>query len=111
MLIQRYLWVLVLMVPFEIRDLKFDSSSMGTLPQQLGTRGVKWFGVLMLLMIVLLMSVKQYNRTCDLVIERSMVVLMLIFLYKPHPHPHERYSSFYVEGLPTVWWLLSLMFC
>ena len=38
---QRFMLVLILLVPFEIRDLKYDSAALKTLPQRVGVKGAK----------------------------------------------------------------------
>src|SRR5690554_894722 len=42
--LQRVLIVVVLMLPFEIRDVPFDSLNLKTLPQQIGILGTKFLG-------------------------------------------------------------------
>ncbi|MGY8915699.1 MAG: hypothetical protein ACKVJF_11540, partial [Flavobacteriales bacterium] len=44
--VQRFLFVLVLMVPFEIRDLKYDGPDLKTLPQLIGFLRTKMIGTL-----------------------------------------------------------------
>ena len=41
---QRFMLVLILLVPFEIRDLKYDSAALKTLPQRVGVKGAKLIG-------------------------------------------------------------------
>mgnify|MGYP001364206609 FL=1 len=43
MLAQRFMLVLALIIPFEIRDLTYDSAALGTLPQVLGIKKTKLF--------------------------------------------------------------------
>jgi len=38
---QRYIFVVVLMLPFEIRDLNYDNLKLGTIPQRIGVKKTK----------------------------------------------------------------------
>ena len=49
--IQRFLLVLVLMLPFEIRDLKYDSLKLATIPQKIGIKKTKAIGALVLIVL------------------------------------------------------------
>jgi hypothetical protein len=51
--VQRVLYVIVLMLPFEIRDLKYDNLKLATVPQKIGVRNTKLLGSALLLMFVL----------------------------------------------------------
>lgn len=42
--LQRILLVLALMIPFEIRDVKYDDPRLDTLPQRYGVKGTKYIG-------------------------------------------------------------------
>ena len=46
---QRFLFVFVLMLPFEIRDMKYDSLKLSTIPQQIGIIKTKAIGLLLCL--------------------------------------------------------------
>ncbi|MBN2868139.1 MAG: hypothetical protein JXK08_05670, partial [Flavobacteriaceae bacterium] len=50
--LQNFVFVLALMIPFEIRDLKFDSIKLATIPQQIGVKKTKILGVLLLLIFL-----------------------------------------------------------
>jgi hypothetical protein len=53
-IIQRFLFVLVLMLPFEIRDLNYDNLRLATIPQKIGVRKTKIIGVFMLMVFLML---------------------------------------------------------
>ena len=52
--IQRYVFIIVLMLPFEIRDLRYDSLKLSTVPQKIGVRQTKLIGVLLLVVFFFL---------------------------------------------------------
>src|SRR5690606_28499756 len=62
-LVQRFLFILALMIPFEIRDLKFDEPNLRTLPQVLGVAGSRWLGVLLLVFFVIFGLLKTSLNT------------------------------------------------
>ena len=59
--LQRFLIVIVLMLPFEIRDLQYDSLRLSTLPQQIGVRFTKLLGIVLLVVILFLDYIIEYE--------------------------------------------------
>jgi hypothetical protein len=99
--IERMLWVVLLMIPFEIRDLKFDKKYLITLVSALGVKRIKTYSILILILLVVL---KLYFSNIDeiwihLCIYTSLA--MVIIFAKPIQNPY--YSSFLVEALPILW--------
>src|SRR5690554_6677054 len=54
LLVQRFFFVLVLLVPFEIRDLQYDPPELRTLPQKIGIRNTKFLGLGLLIIIAVM---------------------------------------------------------
>lgn len=107
---QRFVFVTVLMFPFEIRDLNYDSLKLATIPQQIGIKNTKMVGVLLLMLFFLLEFLKpQLNveHTVSMLITMFVTLLFLIFANR---NQGRYYSSFWVEGIPLVWLLLLLVF-
>ena len=108
--IQRFIFVIVLMLPFEIRDLNYDSLKLSTIPQRIGVRRTKVIGILLLFLLLALEYFKDdinLNNTLSLVL---IVVATLLFLNFSTKKQGEYYSSFWVESLPIWWVILLLMF-
>lgn len=106
--LQRFVFVIVLMFPFEIRDMKFDSLKLSTIPQQLGIKKTKAMGVLMLGMFFFLEFLKDdifTNRIITLFIVACITLLLLVF---SEEKSNKYYSSFWVEGIPILWLILML---
>jgi hypothetical protein len=106
---QRFVFVTVLMFPFEIRDLNYDSLKLATIPQQIGIKKTKMVGVLMLMLFFFLEFFKdQLNvkHVIALLITTSMALIFLIFANR---NQNKYYSSFWVEGVPIFWLLLLLL--
>ncbi|GAB1857506.1 hypothetical protein MHTCC0001_23420 [Flavobacteriaceae bacterium MHTCC 0001] len=108
--IQRFALVVLLMLPFEIRDLKFDSLKLSTIPQQIGIHRTKLLafvlGVLIFLLEFFKDNVSVFYTLCLFVI-LILCVVMVIFAKKEQ---HQFYSAFWVEGIPFYWLVLVLVF-
>ena len=108
---QRYLYVLVAMLPFEIRDLQFDSIKLSTIPQQIGIKATKIIGTLLLILIYVLECFKTNTIEKQQHILFFVVILMLLFLICSKVSQKKYYSSFAVESVPVIWLLLIILFC
>ena len=107
--LQRCLIVVVLIVPFDIRDVKYDAISLQTIPQKIGIRNAKKLG----LMLLVLSLVLEYLFTTSNVVKTPFMIfffLLIILLMRAKTDQSKYYSSFWVESLPIVWWLLLLGF-
>ncbi|NRB58347.1 MAG: hypothetical protein HRU50_00230 [Winogradskyella sp.] len=108
--LQRYILVIVLMLPFEIRDLNFDSLKLATIPQRIGIKNTKIIGVVLLLVFFLLEFFKDDLTTSALLSSLGIIVLTLLFLVFSHRNQSKYYSAFWVESLPIFWLVFLLMF-
>ena len=107
--IQRFMFVLVLMLPFEIRDLKFDNTKLSTIPQLLGVKKTKILGGVMLLVFFLLEFLKDEVSTKSIITLLIVSVVTALFVFFSKIEQNKYYCSFYVEGLPILWLILSLI--
>lgn len=112
--IQRLMLVIVLTLPFEIRDLKYDDESLGTIPQRLGVFMTKIFGLVLILLIFsaeLLQSSFQSNEFLALVL---ILLYSGILLWKATKDQKKFYCSFWVEAVPVfylgVYWVFKHYF-
>lgn len=106
---QRFLWVLVLIIPFEIRDLIYDDVSLGTLPQKLGIKKTKVLGIVFLLIILFLEGFKDEINVLFFVSFLLGLLATGIFLVLSKKNQKDYFSSFWVEGIPLFWmgiWLV-----
>lgn len=109
MAIQRFLFVLVLMLPFEIRDLIYDSLKLATIPQKIGIKKTKMIGVLLLILFVLLEYFKDELTENILFSTRVIALITLVFLLFSNKNQSKYYSAFWVESLPIVWLIILLL--
>jgi len=103
--VQRFLFILALMIPFEIRDLKFDEPNLRTLPQVLGVKGSRWLGVLLLVFFVVFGLLKTNLNTASLYVEWGVAMLLLLPVLFARENQSKYYTSFFVEGISIVWWV------
>lgn len=106
---QRVLFVVVLIIPFEIRDLKVDEESLGTLPQKVGVKNTKLIGVLFLIIFFLLEFFKNELIVSHLTALLLIVTITVFLVMKSTVKQSKYYASFFVEGIPILWLVLLLM--
>lgn len=107
--IQRYVFILVLMLPFEIRDLRYDSLKLSTVPQKIGIKATKLIGSMLLIVFFFIEFFKDettYNRIAVLL---AITICTFLFLLFSKIEQRKYYSSFWVEGIPIVWLILYLV--
>ncbi len=107
---QRFIYVLVLMLPFEIRDLKFDSLKLLTIPQRIGVKNTKRVGVLLLILFFFLEFFKDELDANQIIVLALITIMTLLVLLNSKIKQGHYYSSFWVEGLPILWLILLLVF-
>ena len=100
---QRFLFVVVLMLPFEIRDLRYDSLKLSTLPQRIGVRGTKILGGILLAVFFLLEFLNRALFSYEALVVFVISVMTLAFLIFAKVNQGKYYSAFWVEALPILW--------
>ncbi|TDY11642.1 hypothetical protein [Meridianimaribacter flavus] len=108
--IQRFVFVLVLMLPFEIRDLQYDSVKLATIPQQIGVKKTKLIGVLLLMVFFFLDYLKDDMQLMNLLVLLAITAITLLSVVLAKKEQSKYYSAFFVEGIPVLWLLLVLVF-
>ena len=106
--LQRFIFVIVLTFPFEIRDLKFDSLKLATIPQKIGEQWTKIIGVILLMIFYALEFFKTEVPTKEYLIVLIITLITLFLLVKARRDQGNYYSGFWVEGIPILWLLLTL---
>lgn len=107
--LQRFLLVVVLILPFDIRDLQYDKTTLKTLPQQIGIKKTKLFGSLLLVLCVLL---EGFKDVLTLTYFYSLLLIVLVtgaFLMASGKKQGKYFSSFWVESVPIIWFLLFVV--
>lgn len=108
-LLQRFIFVVVLMLPFEIRDLKFDGLKLATIPQKTGVKHTKYIGVLLLFVFFFTEFLKDEVSHAGLFKTLVIALITLVFLLFSSKERSLYYSAFYVEGIPMLWLLIVML--
>jgi len=107
---QRILWVFLLMLPFEIRDLKTDPPQMKSIPQRFGlraTRSIAW-GIAVL--FALATGMKDTMAAGEYEVKTVVALLMGLSITFAGEKQHRYYAAFWVEGIPLLALALLLWF-
>lgn len=101
------LFVVVLTLPFDIRDVDFDKESVKTIPMVLGLQKTKLLGLVLSLVSV---GVHYCTFTTQGLWEYVITTLvLLLLLWKSTSQQSKYYASFWVEGIPILWFLLMVL--
>lgn len=104
-LLQRFLIIFSLMIPFEILDSQTDDETMKTLPQRFGIFKTKVFGIVLLFPFVLLDFFKQNFEISTFIIAIITALFIGFTTFKRDKY----YTSFWVESVPILWLVLLLI--
>lgn len=109
LVLQRFLIVMVLTLPFDIRDVKYDAISLQTIPKKIGIEKTKRVGLGLMIFALLI----EYGINANDISKNVFMIFFfvtLVFLMRSKINQSKYYSSFWVESLPIIWWLLLLGF-
>jgi hypothetical protein len=104
-LIQRFLILISLLIPFEILDSPTDCKTMNTLPQRFGIQKAKLFGILLVIPFIVLEFLKV-NSSLVVILIGIITVLAIHFTSLKRD---DYYTSFWVESIPIVWMILLFL--
>nr|WP_294938835.1 hypothetical protein [uncultured Flavobacterium sp.] len=105
---QRFLLVIILILIFEIIDLKDDDLSLQTVPQKLGVTKTKVLNLILLIPFYCLEFFKSDFQVQQLWINLILVVVIALFTIFSSPKRSDYYTSFWVESIPVFWWLMVI---
>ena len=108
--IQRYILIFVLILIFEIVDLKLDDPHLKTVPQQIGVPQTKIVGVVLMVLFVLLEFLSNDFRIEFLALKMGLAITAVLFLVYANENGSRYYASFWVESIPVFWWLFLMVF-
>lgn len=108
-LLQRFLFVFALTLPFEIRDLRFDMANLNTVPQIFGVGKTKIIGVLALFVVLLLEFLKTETAISNVISLILIVALLGLLVARSRIRQPKYYSSFWVESVPIIWCFLLVL--
>lgn len=106
---QRFLLVLVLLVPFEIRDLKYDRPELNTLPQRFGVQGAKTTGIVWACVFYGSTFLKADLEVVELSSKTLLFFVLLGVIIGTKRNQSRYFSSFWIEAVPLVWWAVIVI--
>ena len=105
--LQQFLFVLILTLPFDLRDVSFDEEELKTIPQVLGVRKTKILGVV--LGIIFCSISWMLFEEGFLYITFVVAIIQITMLLLSTLNQSKYFASFWVEGLPLFWLLLLFL--
>jgi hypothetical protein len=105
---QRILVVLVLLIPFEIRDLSYDKPDLKTIPQRIGVAKTKIFGNFLVLLFFFLSFLKDQLLELELLSKGTLFLVLGGLMFVTKDKQSKYFASFWVESIPIFWWLTIL---
>lgn len=105
-LLQRFLIIISLMIPFEILDSQTDAKTLKTLPQRYGILKTKLFGIALLFPFVLLEFLKEHIEVSTFI----TAAITAFFIGFTNFKREKYYTAFWVESVPVFWLILLLIF-
>ena len=107
--VQRFLLVLVLILPFEIRDLKYDLQQLGTIPQKMGVTRTKILGFVMLAGVFLIEFLKDSVSRTSISALAIIILFTAGMIWKSREQQSQYFSAFWVESIPIFWMFILLL--
>lgn len=104
--VQRYLLVLVLLFPFEIRDLKYDKVHLRTIPQRMGVKRTRMYGFFLLIVFVLAEILQNTSTEGSLIAVIIIAALTAAVIIRSNENQSRYFAAFWVEGIPVLWFLV-----
>ena len=110
--ISRFVFIIGITIPFDIRDLKYDSPKLRTIPQQVGKTKAKKIAKIHLLIFMLLQQLLFFFGDLSLreLISSYLIGLLAVFLvHFAGGKRGEWYYGFWIEGLSLMYFLFLSM--
>jgi len=108
--LQRFLLTLILILIFEINDLKYDDARLRTVPQTIGVTKTKLFIYCLLIPFFFLEFLKVNYYPNQWIINLILVITITFFTYFASSKRSKYYTLFWVESVPIFWLLLIMSF-
>jgi len=111
--LQRFLFVMAITIPFDIRDLRIDSPDINTLPYKIGLRPARNVALVALLLAEVGAFVMYFSDTITAPVLLGQVLafeITSLFIKKSSPKKPDLYFSFGVEGTSILLFLSVAIF-
>ncbi len=108
--IQRFVFVFVLTIPFDIRDINVDKIELKTIPQILGIRRSKLLGILLLIFNTSIFYFIGKISLIFILVEVFINLILGLLLIISDPKKPLNFTRFWVEGVPIIWVIILYVF-
>lgn len=106
--LQRFIFVFVLVLLFEIIDLAHDDPHLKTVPQQIGVRNTKILAILLSVIFYFLEFFRAHVDQQQLLVNAVMVIILILLTAFANVRRSKYYTAFWVELMPVLWYALLL---
>lgn len=107
--LQRFILIFVLILIFEIIDLKVDDLNLKTVPQQIGVKNTKIVGSILLLVFIIAPFFLTRFPASYGYIRMGIAFTTFLFLFFADDRKSKYYTSFWAESIPILWFVLSAL--
>ena len=107
---QRLLFIMAITIPFDIRDAQFDFPDLKTVPQLIGINNSKWVATVAMIIFVLLELTRNESTTTFFAVALVIAAVSVVSILFASVRQKRFYSSFWVESIPLLWYLLLIIF-
>lgn len=108
--IQRFLFLIALTIPFDIRDMENDTESLQTIPILVGVESAKYIGYILLLSFILLELIKRSFNSLEFLVVILTALITGLFLRFTTTNQTRFYTGFWVEAIPVFWLIIYSVF-
>lgn len=108
--LQRFVLTLLLILIFEIRDLKYDDLHLKTVPQTIGIAKTKQFIYFLLIVFYVLEFFKNHTYSNQWLVNLILVALLFLLTFFVNENKSKYYTLFWVESITILWCLLIFIF-
>lgn len=106
--IQRYCFVIVITLPFDIRDLAVDSQHLKTIPQLFEETATQITGAVLLFLFIAIQYLIYKPDLIELIPLILIAGISFYFIKVSPKSKNTRFASFWVESTPILWLFLEL---
>ena len=111
--VQVLIFVIAIILPFEIRDLNSDCKQLRTIPQIIGVKNTKVLGFCLLIIFMILDCIQyvilNFISFKSILINAAVCLTTFTLILKSKENQSIYFSSFWVESLPILWLLLYII--
>lgn len=109
LMFQRFLLVIVLILPFDIRDMDIDQAELQTIPQRFGVKKTKVIGHMLVLIYGLVIFLRDNTSIIEIMSHLFFTLLLYLILMKTKSSQSRYFASFWVEGMPIFMGIVYLL--